>query len=211
MEANMQIVSILLETARYNFDQFIASFEKKWQIPFEPYIDEGSVGIITDGMVIGCALYNVPVADTALVSDARENIFWPEAETSVLKHKAHLRVAVTREGDPVACHILFTKVIYSLLGQNGVLGVYLRPGYIEPSYYLKCAENLTAKKLPTELWVHIYVRGFEKDEGYSFKTAGLEKFGKKEIEITETKINLIDDYYNLREQVRKTIINSQNS
>ena len=204
---DMPVASVLLESPQYAFDFFIEHFIKKWQVAVNPYREENRLGMIVDGRVFGCMLVAAPLSDSALSQDARDNVLWPDAEQNVSKHKAHLQVAMTREGDPIAAHVALTKVMYGLLRQKNVLGAYLRPGLFEPEYYVKSAENIAVKKLPTELWVHINQLGFDKGEGYSFFTTGMDKFGKSEFEIIETKANFIDAYYSLKELIRYTIEN----
>ena len=204
----MPVADILLDDNNYAFSFFIDHFKKKWQLDCEPFRDENSLGMIIDDRVIGCAFVPQQVTESALVQSARENVLWTEAEAGIAKHKSHLKVAMTKEGDPVAAHILFSKIIYSLLQQKNVIGVYLRPGLFEPSYYIKYAEELTRKMLPTELWVHINSIDYDKEEGFSFFTTGMTKFGKKEFEITETKKNFIDAYYFLKELIKHTIENN---
>ena len=205
--SGISVAKVLLESDQYDFGFFVEQFAKKWQIRVSPHREENRLGIIADGRVVGCELVHTPVTESALTQSARDNVLWPEAEFRVSKHKAHLKVAITREGDPVGAHVVFTKVIYNLVREKNVLGVYLAPGLFEPEYYIKCAEGLTVKKLPTELWVHINQVGFEKGENYSFFTTGMEKFGKKEFEIVETKTNFIDAYYSLKELIKYTIEN----
>jgi len=204
----MQIVNILLDSNQYSFDAFFDRFGKKWPLSFHPYRDKDAFGMIINDKVIGCALVPFPIVESGLVYNARENVLWPDAEACVSKHKAHLQITMSREGDPVSAHILFTKVIYSLLQQRTVVGVYLRPGLFDPSYYIKCAEEIAKGKLPTELWVHINSLNFEKEEGFSFYTIGMSKFGKKEFEIPETKKNFIDAYYALKELIKHAIENN---
>jgi len=203
----MPVANILLESSHYSFNFFVEQFTKKWQAHVNPYREENRLGIIVDGRVIGCVFDPKPLAESAMVQDARDNVLWPDAEACVLRHKAHLKVAMTREGDPIAAHVALTKVMYCLLRQKNVLGAYLKPGLFEPEYYIKCAENLSVKRLPTELWVHINQIGFDRDDGYSFFTSGMNKFGKNEFEIIETKTNFIDAYYTLKELVRYAIEN----
>ena len=203
----MPIAEILLESSNFAFDFFIEQFVKKWQIRISPCREEDRLGLIVDGRVIGCALVPTPLSDGSMTQEAKDNVLWPEAESCVMKHKARLQVAITREGEPVAAHVAFTKVLYNLLRDKSALGIYLRPGLFEPEYYIKCAESLTLRKLPTELWVHINQIGFEQDSGYSFFTTGMNKFGKNEFEIVDTKTNFIDAYYSLKELVKHTIEN----
>jgi len=205
----MQIVNVLLDSTQYGYESLADRFIKKWQLPFDPYKDKDSIGFIIDGRVIGCSYVPYPIVENDLFNSARENVLWPEAESCVTKHRAHLKVTMTREGDPVTAHILFTKFVSCLLQQRTVTGIYLRPGLLEPSYYIRCAEELVRKKLPTELWVHINSINFDKEEGFSFYTTGMSKFGKKEFEITETKKNFIDAYYLLKELVKHTLENNK--
>jgi len=151
----MPIATVLLETVYYNFDLFITNFVKKWQLRFEPYYEGDALGMIIDGMVVGCAFFPAPLTEAALIQSARENTLWPEAEVRALKHKAHLKVTVTREHDLTAGHILLSKVIYSLLQQPNVSGIYLESGFFEPVYYINCAECLMINKLPKELWPNV--------------------------------------------------------
>ncbi|MCL1808906.1 MAG: DUF4261 domain-containing protein [Clostridiales bacterium] len=203
----MPVADILLESAQYSFDAFVRQFKQKWHIEAEPYKDKGALGMIIDGRVLGCAFIPRPVDDALLLKSARGNVLWLEAAACVAKHKAHLKVAMTREGDPVTAHILFSKVICSLLQQKNAMGVYLRPGLLESSYYKKYAEGILDGKLPAELWVHVNTLGFDSAEGFSLYTSGMRKFGKKEFELLETDSNFIDAFYSLRDLVKYTIEN----
>jgi hypothetical protein len=87
------------------------------------------------------------------------------------------------------------------------MGVYFKPGLFEPAYYIKCAEALLSGKLPTELWVHINSYGSDDGGGITFFTSGMTKFGKKEFEIIKSKNNFIDNYYLLKDLIRRTITN----
>jgi len=201
----MPIGYVLLDGAQYNFDMFASQFETTWNCRVGPYRDGSFFGFIKDGMIVGCTLVPSPVSDPALKEAAKESVMWSEAEYCVSKHSAHLLVALDREKDPVASHSLFSKVIYSMLHQRNVTGVYFKPGLFEPAYYIKCAEALLSGKLPTELWVHINSYGFGKDGASTFFTLGMTKFGKKEFEIIETKNNFVDTYYTLKELVKSAI------
>jgi len=206
----MPLAGILLDGAYYDFDFFFDNFKKKWDFPeISPYRDKDAFGIIVDGMVIGCTFTPSSVINPGLMQNARESVLWPNAEAQISKHNAHLTLALTREKDPVSSHILFSKVISSLLQQRNVCGVYLCPGLFEPAYYIKCAEVLLEAKLPTELWVHINCPGTEKGSGVSFYTSGMYKFGKKEFEIIETnERNFIDAYYLLKKLIEHVIKNN---
>ncbi|MCL1982342.1 MAG: DUF4261 domain-containing protein [Clostridiales bacterium] len=203
----MPVVSVLLENAQYSFDIFTQQFSKKWHIDVEPYRDKDALGMIIDGRVIGCAFIPRPVEDATLQQSALGNVLWPDAAVSILKHKAHLRATMTREGDPLAANILFSKVLCSLLQQKNAIGVHLRPGLLEPAYYMKYAEGLLDGGLPTELWVHIQTLGFGDESGFSLFTSGMRKFGKKEFEVVKSGNNFIDVYYSLRDLIKYTIEN----
>jgi len=137
----MPVVSILLETTNYNFELFVTNFKKKWRLRFEPYREGDSLGMIIDGMVIGCVFFPVPLVEIALIQSARDNTLWPEAETCALKHRAHLKVTMAQEKNPVVAYSLFSKVIYSLLQQPNVSGVYLKPNFLEPVYYFNRTDS----------------------------------------------------------------------
>ena len=200
----MPIVDVLLESPSYAFDHFAEQFQKKWMVTIGPHREENAMGIMVDGRVVGCTLVPSPVKDTGVMQEAKDNELWPDAEDRVLAHKAHLRVTLTREGDPVAAHVIITKVICSLLQQKNVVGVYLRPGLYEPAYYTKCAESLMTKKLPTELWVNVNSLDAG-SSGFSFYTSGMEKFGKSEFEIVDSTKNFIDSLYFLKGLVQTTL------
>jgi hypothetical protein len=209
-EKEIPIVYILLEGGPFDFDLFVECFAKKWQLKFKPRREENSIGMIVDGMVVGCAFFPAPIADNQLRLCARGNAFWPEAESVAIKHSAHLRVALTGEKDIIPAHCLLSKVVHSLLNQRAAKGVYQFPALIEPSYYVKCAEDLVIKHLPTELWVHINTLNLSGDDNCSFYTTGMSGFGKKEFEIIETEKNFIDAYYYLKELIKHTIENDVN-
>ena len=206
----MPNAKILLKRTQYDFDLFFEHFKKRWRyFEVSPYRDKNTFGIITDGMVIGCAFTPAPVSDPVLIQSAKDSVLWPHAEVHIANHNAHVTVSLVCEKDPISTHVLFSKVIYSMLHQKSAIGVYLNPGLLESAYYIKCCESLFSRKLPTELWVHINCIDLEKDQGFSFYTLGMKKFGKKEFEMLETtKKNFIDAYYFFKNIVRNTIENN---
>jgi len=206
----MPLANVLLDGAYYDFNLFFDNFKKRWStFDFSPYKDKNTFGIIIDGMAVGCTFTPYSFMSPDLTQNARESVLWPNAEAQVSKHNAHLTVALTREKDPVSSHILFSKVISSLLHQRNVCGVYLRPGLFEPAYYIKCADTLRSNKLPSELWVHVNCPGFERGDGFSFYTSGMQKFGKKEFEmIAAAEKNFIDAYYLFKKLIGYTIENN---
>jgi hypothetical protein len=206
--AEIPFVNILLEDAQFGFDLFVTQFEQTWLQRVGPVRDDGFFGIIVDGMTLGCVLIPTPIADTALIKSAVDNLLWSEAELQIPRHSARLEVAIARVKDPVAAHVLLSKVVYNMLHQRNVIGAYIPPALFEPAYYIKCAEVLLANKLPTELWVHIHSIGREKEEGFTFYTSGMVRFGKKEFEIVKTKNNYLDSYYMLKELLQHTIENN---
>ena len=201
----MPVGHIMLDGPQYNFELFASQFQTTWNRRIGFYRDGNFYGFISDGMVVGCALVPTPVPDPALKEIAKESVMWSLAEHNVAKHTVHLMVTLDREKGPVASHSLLSKVIYSMLHQRNVMGVYFKPGLFEPDYYIKCAEALLSGKLPTELWVHINSYGFDKSGSSTFFTYGMTKFGKKEFEIIDTKNNFVDTYYLLKDLIKRTI------
>ena len=203
----MPVANVLLKGSYYDFNVFAGHFKRKWRyFDHVPYRDKDAVGMVVGGTIFGCKFTPAPINDPELEEHAKNSVLWPGAEEYVRRHNAHLSVALAQEKDAISAHSLLSKVIYSLAHQKNVEAIHFGSGFFEPTYYVKCAETLVSRKLPTELWVNIKSPDFGNDKKVSFYTDGMHRFGKPEFEVVGmTGKNFIDVYYIIKNAVNHAI------
>ena len=198
---------VLLSSAWYDFGAFVDRFEGKWNYTIGPYWEENLFAFIADGMVVRCDFCPAPVAEQTLERDARRSFLWSDAKTRTASHTAYILVSVisdaVKKKDPITAHRLLSKTVSGLLESDNAIGVWLNPGLLEKSHYIKAAKALVGDTLPTELWVHI--DAWESAEGFSLATFGMKRFHKNEFEILNSKKNFIDCYYHLKQIIDNTL------
>ncbi len=124
--------------------------------------------------------------------------YWENAEDETAESQSHVIVTLLSSDEtPLERYSLFTKVIESVLAENDSLGVYQgdqtllisKENYMQMSNMFKEDSDL----IPVLLWIFIGIG--KSDKGVSLYTYGLERFGKKEMEIIDSQQDGDDLYY----------------
>lgn len=133
---------------------------------------------------------------------------WDEVEEELPQHVAHVIVSVmSDEGSALERYTVFTKVVESVLAEANAIGVYQgnQTLLVSKENYIDMANALSEDAIPFLLWVFVGLRG--SDEGNSLYTYGMNGFGKLEMEIVDSKLNM-EDLFDFLINVGCYVINS---
>ncbi|WP_338541331.1 DUF4261 domain-containing protein [Paenibacillus tundrae] len=183
---------VLLEREECDLNVFIHKMKQEWDIDIEEQPEEGNLFFEVNGMQVVCAHIAAPVPDREVEENAKLNILWREAEQVTSRHQSQIIVSVLNATDAIQGHILFTKTASALLQLDHTLALYLAPLVVEASQYIEVSRWLKEDELPVSLWVYIGL--FQDAQGASAYTYGLRRFGKDEMEITQSAETLSDVY-----------------
>ncbi|MFS0874277.1 DUF4261 domain-containing protein [Paenibacillus xylanilyticus] len=181
---------VLLEQDDCDFDRFIQTMKKDWDIHIDENAEEGNLFFEVDGMQVVCAHIGAPVPNREVEENAKLNILWREAEQVTSRHQSQIIVSVLNAADAIQGHILFTKTASALLQLDHAIAIYLAPLVVEARQYVETSHSLKQDDLPVSLW--IFIGMYQSPEGASAYTHGLRNFGKEEIEIIHSSNPLSD-------------------
>ena len=188
--------SVLLSEDCWDRKQLLAQLEEEWEIDFssgDSLIDEVSIVGEVDGCEVVISKFPVPVPDQEAEINAENNFMWEDAVEVARRHKAHIVVAVLgNEGSPLERGIIYTKILATCTKQKSAIGVFASGVVFEPSYYYEAAQLIKENVVPVAnlVWIGLY----GSDEGISAYTYGMEDFGKREMEIINSKKGLEEVY-----------------
>ncbi|WP_068614825.1 DUF4261 domain-containing protein [Paenibacillus tuaregi] len=181
---------VLLDSLDYSFDAFNRHLKEEWNLdPGTPASPESLVFEV-DGMKVVCGYMPAAIPNREVEENCKYNFLWREAEQVVSRHKAHIIVSVLGYDDPVEGHKLFTKVASALLQTEQAIAFYSAPMVMEASQYVDLAHALKDGELPVVLWVFIGM--YQGENGVGAYTAGLQSFGKDELEVVNSAQSLGD-------------------
>ncbi|MCA9233003.1 MAG: DUF4261 domain-containing protein [Planctomycetales bacterium] len=113
--------------------------------------------------------------------------YWPDAETELRDHNAHLLVTLIDEGaKAIEKSTLLTQLVAGVVSSSPTLGVFWGPGRLvhPPRAFLEQALQMSPKDLPLFLWVDFRVERLEPGMVRLY-TTGLEALGHSELEVPE--------------------------
>ena len=184
----------LLRDKEFNIDAILRRLRNHWGIPIrDEEIDTSAPEKKTctfsvAGHIVAMSLMPCRLPEGEIDSLFPVSLYWDNAEIETAAHQSHVIVFVNSEaGATMERYSLFTKVIESILAETNSLGVYQghQTLLISRENYLEMAQALLTDGLPLFLWVFIG-RG-QSPKGNFLYTCGLSGFGKKEMEIIDSK------------------------
>ncbi len=197
------IASVLLDEVKFNKEKFIEDFSKDWGITLSGSIDEtdsdikeilsendsGDIFISQiDGGFIIVSLMPAPIPNNEVEENAG-NSFWEQAGEVAKIHQAHLLITViSDEITQTELALLFTKVVSSTLLQENAIAVYALGSVYEPQFYRETSRYCQdSQMLPILLVVYFGIYSADNGKTINGYTYGLAQFGKKEVEILNSK------------------------
>lgn len=202
--STLRVGFVLLETPAIDWDALINYLHADWDISVagKP-ADDGPLMFEHDRMTVALMFVAAPILDQEAENNARNNFLWPEAAETVARHQAQIIFSVLQGADRIAVSLLYTKVAAALLKLDNALALYQTPTVISAADYQVMAEDIKLGELPVYAWV--YVGLYHNDTGASGYTAGLEYFGKKEIEVLQT-IQTPEDLFGFLYNIARYVI-----
>ena len=183
---------ILFKDTECNFEEIKKNLKTDWNIDINGEIKDGTTVFNVGNMMVALSFIPAPVPNKEAEANAKNNIFWEDGEKKTAEHKAQMIVAVSGGKDCIKTSKLFVKVTSSILKLENTIGIYKNPTVIPSDMYIEVAEELKEDSFPV-LNV-VYIGMYRTDDGIGGYTEGLKYFGKKEIEVTDTDVGVIELY-----------------
>lgn len=183
---------ILFKDTDCNFEEIKKNLKNDWNIDMNSEIKDGATVFNVGNTMVTLSFIPAPVPNREAEINAKNNIFWEEGVAKTSEHKAQLIVAVMGGKDAVKSAKLFVKVTSSILKLENTIGIYKYPTVIPSDVYIEVAEELKEDSFPV-LDV-VYIGMYRSDNGICGYTEGLKYFGKKEIEIIDTDVEVFELY-----------------
>ena len=192
---DMTLLGMVLLTGpnSMNTKGIVAELREAWHLT----VDETEAGdatgvLVVDGYMLTLMLIPAPIPGNEVEELVTNyNPLWDEGLPQVKAHTGHIVLSILNAGkDPVQENLLFTKLACAVLNNSSSIGVYMgtRSLALEKGSYLTVAKPMSENKLPILAWVYFGLR--EEQGKHSIYTYGLTEFGKKEMEIVESKHSL---------------------
>lgn len=124
-------------------------------------------------------------------------LHWPDAEKSMLKHKAHYTINCTSQHPkPWMAALDLTHAIAAFTEVHKATGIYWGDASIvhAPQTFLVDAKHKPGSPLPAALWVGMLIESHDTPKSTSIYTDGMNTLGQLEIEVHKTEESLQDVY-----------------
>jgi Domain of unknown function (DUF4261) len=194
-EPNSMIISGVVDELR-----------NKWKLKVDDKESSNESSVLTIGEY-QVAIGNMPIAipGNEIEETASYNYYWDNGKTESAKHKGHIIVSIINGGtNQIKENLLFNKVVSSILNNSKSIGVYIggRTLLLSKDFYQGNLEDISETNLPINNLIYFGIR--KENNKNSVYTYGLRDFGKKEMEIIESKHGideLLEMMYNLTSYV----------
>lgn len=183
---------ILFKDVNCNFDEVKRNLKADWNIDMNSEVKDGATVFNVGNTMVALSFIPAPVPNNEAEINAKNNIFWEDGVKKTSEHKAQMIVAIMGGKDTVKSAKLFVKVTSSILKLENTIGIYKYPTVIPSDVYIEVAEELKEDSFPV-LDV-VYIGMYRSDNGICGYTEGLKYFGKKEIEIIDTDVEVFELY-----------------
>lgn len=194
MEKNNNVMNgfILFKDTTCNFEEIKKNLKEDWSIEANGEVKDNILLFNVGNTMVTLSFIPAPVPNGEAEANAKNNIFWEDGVKKTSEHKAQMIVAVVGGKDAVKSAKLFVKVASSILKLENTIGIYKNPTVIPSDMYIDVAQELKEDSFP--LLDVIYIGMYRSDNGICGYTEGLKYFGKKEIEIIDTDVEVFELY-----------------
>jgi hypothetical protein len=184
----------------------VDELRNKWKLKVDDKESSNESSVLTIGEY-QVAIGNMPIAipGNEIEETASYNYYWDNGKTESAKHKGHIIVSIINGGkNQIKENLLFNKVVSSILNNSKSIGVYIggRTLLLSKDFYQGNLEDISETNLPINNLIYFGIR--KENNKNSVYTFGLKDFGKKEMEIIESKHDideLLEMMYNLTSYV----------
>lgn len=183
---------VLLKNGNFRTEQFIGDLQKEWQLTIDKV--EGSLEsfvLYINGFMCVFGLMPAPIPNQEAQERAKGNYYCPDAVQIATEHEAHLMVTVANQNgsNAQATMTLYSKLIATCLKQSNAIGVYTTGTVYGANFYRQVTQQyLPNNQIPVMIWVYIGL-GQTKD-GNQLYTRGMDKFGKDDMEILNSQVDM---------------------
>lgn len=180
----------------YNLEKVLGHLRIHWGLTATTDSHDAGTSILTisDQTVIIAAM-DVPILWGDIESAADYAFLWRSAAEELKPHTSHAIVTImSGGGTQLDKALVLTKVLSSILATSDAIGVYQGSQTLLTSkdQYLKSADTITEGSLPISLWIYIGLR--KRSGGSCAYTYGMFLFGKTEMEVLDTDLEMGDLY-----------------
>lgn len=180
----------------YQLDDVIQNLKSFWGLPVAEINGDNETAFFNvDGESV--AVLHVPdqIPWGDIDATAQYAYNWPNAREELKDHNGHAIVSVMPSDKPVLERFkILSKVLYAILSTSDTIGIYqgTQSLLIPRSQYLGYVDELKEDTPPVPLWIYFGLRA--SDNGNSLYTYGLAEFGKQELEILNSQLELEELY-----------------
>lgn len=183
---------LLDNSSLIDYQKIVDYLNEEWKIVTQDVKStENALVFMVEGSMCSIGLIPSPIPNGEAIQQAKGNYYCPDAVDIASNHQAHLIVTVANQDKDVELESmkLYSKIIDSCLIQESATGVYTSGTVFSAAFYHKaCQQYLSADDIPIMLWVFIAMAHTE--HGNQLFTIGMEQFGKKEMEILNSKVDM---------------------
>lgn len=194
---------------KYQINDVIQNLETFWKVPVSDFTgDDNSAVFKIDNEMVAVAFMPNQIPWEDIKGTAQYAYNWPTAIEDLEKHNGHAIVSImSGEKSQKERFTILSKLLCSILSTSNSIGIYQgsQSLLIPKSQYLENIDELKQLGAPIQLWIYVGIR--TSNEGNSIYTYGLNKFGKQEIEVINSKIN-IEELYRFILNITSYIVNS---
>ena len=150
---------------------------------------------------VSYTLVDRPIPQSQLDGPCATAWYWPEAQSVLQGHDAHLLVTLVDEArNALEKAMRLTKFTVAVCSASGAVGILWGPAGLihEPRAFAEQARQMSPDNLPLYLWIDFRIEPTA--TGHRLFTTGLESFDRKELELftpSEDLQQLLDDAYNV--------------
>jgi hypothetical protein len=176
----------------YHLDDIIANLESYWNLSITEINGDNNTAVFkVDGEMVALGYMPVQIPWSDIEGTAQYAYNWQNATEALKDHNAHAIVSVMAGNKTTVERFrILSKVLSAILLTSNAIGIYQgnQSLLIPKSQYLDNIDELKEDGMPVTLWVYLGLRKSEK--GNSLYTYGLTDFGKQEIEVINSKLEL---------------------
>lgn len=183
--------------AKYSIEAVLEKLHQAWGYEVEGTDYDDTTAVLTvDGTMFAIAFMPAAIPAEDIQNTAQYAYNWKTVLDDIQDVDSHAIVSVlSGPMDNVARHLLLSRILYAIIATTpNCVGVYQgsQTLLIPREQYLDYYDELKEGKVVVPLWVYIGVRSTE--EGNSVYTYGLSDFGKQELEVVNSTLELEELY-----------------
>lgn len=180
----------------YQMNRVLDDMRERWAFDTSTADGDDVVAVMEiAGQTVALAFLDVPIPWGDIGGTAKYAYNWVRATNDLADHTGHAIVSIMPgNGTPRERFMLLSKVLYSVLETSKAIGVYIGDqSLLIPRFlYLDTMDKLEQGEIPLSLWIYIGLKEYRiANCAYTY---GLTAFGKKEIEIINSELDLEDLY-----------------